>query len=162
MYHEKRTAYQHVCHFMYMNQKETFVATRCWCSQTLVFLFVLLIFWPWSCQGAPSTQGLLNFTRDPFGPGNRWHASTLSTRSLHAAYIFNLATFTNAGDSDQLWEYMRIRFWLVWDVPGTGFLCIGRINIPTASLFSKTLRGLLTEKSNLEWRTKQIEVRRSL
>ena len=24
MYHEKRTAYQHVCHFMYMNQKETY------------------------------------------------------------------------------------------------------------------------------------------
>ena len=24
MYHEKCTAYQHVCHFMYMNQKETY------------------------------------------------------------------------------------------------------------------------------------------
>ena len=105
MYQEKCTVYQHICHFMYMNQKEAFVATRCWCSQTLVFLFVHLIFWPWSCQGPPSTQGLLNFTRDPFGPGNRWHVSTLSTCSLHAAYMFYLATFTNAGDSDQLREY---------------------------------------------------------
>ena len=102
---QRCTAYQHVCHFMYMNQKETFVVTRCWCSQIRVFLFVLLIFWPWSCQGPPSTQGLLNFTRDPFGPGNRWHVSTLSTCSLHAAYMFNLATFTNAGNSDQLREY---------------------------------------------------------